>query len=58
MRRYFNHIVTFTFLAFNIMHFFLDATLVGPVGLFVFAVLNFSVFRSRGYEQARTEPGT
>jgi hypothetical protein len=45
MRRYFNHIVTFTFLAFSIMHFFLDATLVGPVGLFVFAVLNFGVFQ-------------
>ncbi len=44
MRRYFNHIVTFTFLVFSVMHFFLDATLVGPVGLFVFAVLNFGVF--------------
>lgn len=38
MKRYFIHIVTFTFLVFSILHIFLDADAVGPTGLWFFAL--------------------
>jgi diguanylate cyclase (GGDEF)-like protein len=44
MQRYFIHIVTFTFIAFSILHIFLDENSIGPMGLWTFALINYGIF--------------